>query len=135
MIALDTSVVIAAFASWDEDHAAAQAALRRRPRLPAHALIESYSVLTRLPAPHTVAAATVLTFLQAAFPAPALGLAATAYAELVRDAVSAGIAGGAIYDALIATTAKRAGAILLTRDRRALPTYEKVGVGYDLLGA
>jgi len=41
--------------------------------------------------------------------------------------------GGARYDALIAETAKRAGAQLLTRDRRALSTYEKIGVRYELV--
>ena len=44
------------------------------------------------------------------------------------------MAGGAIYDALIAWTAKRAGATLLTRDRRAVRVYEAVGVRFDLVG-
>lgn len=133
MIALDTSVVVAAFASWDEHHASAAAALARRPRLPAHVLVESYSVLTRLPAPHTVAAATVLDFLRARFRGAPLALSARAYAGLVSEATAAGIGGGAIYDALIAATARHAGALLLTRDRRALPTYEKMGARYELV--
>jgi predicted nucleic acid-binding protein len=133
VIALDTSVVVAAFASWDEHHAAAAAALARRPRLPAHVLVESYSVLTRLPAPHTVAAATVVDFLRMRFRSAPLALSARAYAVLVNEAAAAGIGGGAIYDALIAATARYAGALLLTRDRRALPTYEKVGARYELI--
>ena len=36
-------------------------------------------------------------------------------------------------DALVAATAKRASASLLTRDRRAAATYEAVGVRYELL--
>lgn len=43
------------------------------------------------------------------------------------------MAGGAIYDALIAATAKHAGAVLVTRDRRALPTYDTIGVRCDLI--
>ena len=36
--------------------------------------------------------------------------------------------GGEVYDALIAMTAKSAGAVLLTRDRRAETTYRAIGV-------
>jgi predicted nucleic acid-binding protein len=60
--------------------------LARRPRIPAHALIESRN-----------------------------------------------LSGGAIYDALIAETAKRARATLFTRDKRAVATYEKIGVLFELL--
>lgn len=49
MIAVDTSVVVAAFASWHEGHASAVSALARRPRLPTHVTVEAFSVLTRLP--------------------------------------------------------------------------------------
>lgn len=49
MKAVDSSVVIAAFATWHEHHAIARKAMASRPRLIAHAAIESYSVLTRLP--------------------------------------------------------------------------------------
>ena len=49
-------------------------------------------------------------------------------------AADTGLAGGAIYDALIAATARHAGATLLTRDRRARPVYERVGVRHELVG-
>jgi hypothetical protein len=52
LIAADTSLVVALFASWHEAHDAAREALPGEVRLPAHVLIESYSVLTRLPPPH-----------------------------------------------------------------------------------
>jgi hypothetical protein len=52
MKAVDSSVVVAAFATWHEHHALARAAMSNRPRLVAHAAVESYSVLTRLPPPH-----------------------------------------------------------------------------------
>jgi predicted nucleic acid-binding protein len=134
VIAADTSVVVAAFASWHEGHAVSAAALARRPRLPAHVVLESYSVLTRLPAPHTAAPAKVAEFLQVQVRAAPLSLPAKAHAGLLREALAAGIVGGAVYDALIAATAKRAGAVLLTRDRRAMPTYEKIGVRFELVG-
>jgi predicted nucleic acid-binding protein len=134
LIALDTSVVVAAFAAWHEGHDAAAAALTRRPRLPAHVVIESYSVLTRLPPPHRAPAAVVVAFLSARFPGAPLTLSGAAQRSLVGLAAREGLTGGAVYDALVAATAKRAGATLLTRDRRAIIAYEAVGVRYELLG-
>ena len=134
MIAVDTSVVVAAFASWHEGHPGAAAALAKKPRVPAHVLIESYSVLTRLPPPHRAPSALVAEFLGKVFPEPPLLLPARDQQRLIREVAEAGLAGGSIYDALIAATARRVGAELLTRDRRALAVYERLGVRFELLG-
>lgn len=133
MLAVDTSVVIAAFAAWHDGHQAAVATLDRRPRLPVHVLIESYSVLTRLPPPHRTQPAVATSFLRRRFTEPPLGLPPDDHRYLVETAATRRLAGGAIYDALIAWTAKRAGATLLTRDRRASRVYETVGVSFDLV--
>lgn len=133
MIAIDTSVVVAAFASWHEGHASAAAALARGPRLPAHAAVEAYSVLTRLPPPHRAAADVVEAFLATRFPQGLLALPAAAHRTLIRDVARAGLAGGAVYDALVAATARHARTTLLTRDRRAARTYEAIGVRYEWL--
>lgn len=133
MIAVDTSVVVAAFASWHESHESASRALDRQPRLPAHVLLETYSVLTRLPAPHRAAAEIVKEFLEERFPQALLSLPTPEMRKLLGAAATSGLAGGAIYDALIAATAKYAGATLITRDRRALAVYEKIGVRRELI--
>ncbi len=133
MIAVDTSVLVAAFASWHEGHASGVAALARRPRVPAHVLIETYSVLTRLPAPHRAPAALVVAFLRERFSEPPLTLPARAHMSLVEQAAVQGMAGGSIHDALIAATARHARARLLTRDRRAAATYERLGTDFELL--
>lgn len=133
MTAVDTSVVVAAFASWHEGHRSAVAALARKPRVPAHVLAESYSVLTRLPPPHRAPADLVATFLVERFPDAPLVLPARAHLELVQAMARSGLAGGAIYDALIAATARRAGATLLTRDQRARSVYDLVQVRYELV--
>ena len=134
MIAVDTSVVVAGFASWHEGHRSAAAALARKPRVPAHVLVEAYSVLTRLPPPHRAPADLVATFLAARFREPPLILPARAHHELIEASASVGLAGGAIYDALIAATARHAGATLLTRDQRARSVYDRLGVRYELVG-
>jgi predicted nucleic acid-binding protein len=133
LIAVDTSVVVAGFASWHEGHSAAKLALRQRPRLPAHAALEVYSVLTRLPPPHRAPADVVVSFLEDRFRSPMLMLSAEEHVELLQTAVAGGITGGALYDALVAATAKRAGATLLTRDRRAIRIYETLNATYELI--
>ena len=47
--------------------------------------------------------------------------------------VSAEIAGGAVYDALVGATAAEHGIVLATRDRRALDTYRALGVEVEVL--
>lgn len=133
MIAVDTSVVVAGFASWHEGHRAATAALARKPRAPAHVLVEAYSVLTRLPLPHRAPADLVAAFLAERFPDAPLVLPARAHLELVETSARTGLSGGAIYDALIAATARHAGATLLTRDERARSVYDRMKIQYELV--
>jgi predicted nucleic acid-binding protein len=133
VIAVDTSVVVAAFATWHEGHAVAVGALARGTRAPAPVLIETYSVLTRLPPPHRAPAGLVSSFLADRFPGVPLMLPARAHLRLIERAAAAGLTGGIVYDALIAATVLHARARLLTRDRRAVPTYEKLGIDYQLL--
>jgi hypothetical protein len=65
--AVDTSVIIAAFASWHESHALARRALDEGPSLIVHCALETYSVLTRLPVPHRAPADLAAQFLAARF--------------------------------------------------------------------
>lgn len=134
MIALDTSVAVAAFASWHEAHTLAIDALGPRPSLPAHCAIETFSVLTRLPPPHRAPAKIVSEFLQARFLEPYLTIPEPAYRDLIHEAARFGMTGGAIYDALIAATARHAEATLLSLDSRAASVYGRLGIDFELLG-
>lgn len=133
MRAVDSSVVIAAFASWHEHHAVARKALAGRPRLIAHAALECYSVLTRLPPPHRAQPSIVHAFLGERFAEPFLTLSETGYQELLATVASNQILGGPAYDALIAFTAAEHGATLLSLDQRAATTYEAVGATVEQL--
>jgi predicted nucleic acid-binding protein len=126
--AADTSLVVAAFASWHENHEGARRALDGGLHLIEHCALETYSVLTRLPAPHRVSGAVVREFLSTRFPQPYLRLSARAYKEFLLGLPDYGVTGGAAYDALVAATAAACGARLVTCDRRALPIYERYGV-------
>lgn len=55
------------------------------------------------------------------------------YEEAVELLCGAGRGGAAIFDALIALTARDAGATLISLDRRAEPTYELCGVEVRML--
>ena len=128
MTAADTSVVVAAFASWHEHHERANSALGQSVSLPSHCALECYSVLTRLPAPHRADARLVRTFLRDRFTQPYLTLDAAGHRSLLDEIAEAGITGGATYDALVAATARNAGATLVTCDLRAAQTYERLRV-------
>ncbi len=133
MRAADTSLVVAAFASWHERHEVARRALDGRLRLIEHCALETYSVLTRLPAPHRAAGRIVRDFLGARFPDPWLRLSPADYKEFVRGLPDQAVAGGAAYDALVAATAARLEVELVTCDRRASPVYERYGVRVELI--
>lgn len=134
MIAVDSSVVVAAFASWHELHEPARAVVDRGARLAVQAALESYSVLTRLPAPHRAPADLVLTFLDDRFPEPYLLLSPERFRTFLSALGSSGIVGAASYDALIATIAMEAGATLLSCDRRAASTYGRLQAAVEYIG-
>ena len=135
MNAVDTSVVVAAFASWHEGHNVALEAVKERPVLPVACALEAYAVLTRLPAPHRASPELVLDFLAATFGGPGIGLAAEEDGPaLVAKLAGRGVSGGATYDAVIAHVCQRVGATLLTLDTRARSMYERIGVTTRYLG-
>jgi hypothetical protein len=81
--AADTSVVIAAFASWHESHDVARRALDRGLQLIEHCALETYSVLTRLPPPHRSFGEIVRDFLTARFPEPWLRMDEASYKAFI----------------------------------------------------
>lgn len=94
--------------------------------LAGHAVIETYSVLTRLPGDLRLEPQDAARLLAERF-APPLLLAQKTTRRLVDTLVRADISGGAVYDALVALAAVKHDAELGTRDARARGTYESVG--------
>jgi predicted nucleic acid-binding protein len=132
VIAPDTSVLIAGFATWHEGHESAVRALNRGVHLIAHTAVETYSVLTRLPPPHRVAPVAVRAYLTNLTSSDFLTLDANSHRGLLDRLAEHAISGGATYDALVGFTAKATGATLLTRDLRAVRTYEQLQVEFEL---
>jgi predicted nucleic acid-binding protein len=112
----DTSCMVAAVCSWHEHHERATRAIEERLKqrqkmiVAAAALIEAYSVLTRLPAPHRLSPYDALNLLETnfVFSAKLTALGANGYRSLLHGAPEGGISGGRIYDAVIASSARRA---------------------------
>ena len=133
MTALDTSVLIPALVEWHVAHQLCHDAAHEA-TVPAHALLEAYAVLTRLPAPHRIATSDAARLLDARFgatdvlvPPPEL------HRRLPALLAGSEIGGGASYDALVGLTAQLHGHQLMTRDRRAARTYARLGVDVAII--
>jgi len=130
---VDTSVAVALSVEDHEHHEATLRALgNRRLGLAGHAAFETFSVLTRLPAPARRTPAAITRLLEVNFPCSRF-LSSEAAEDLLGQLHSAGIGGGAVYDALVGATAKEHGPALATRDRRALDIYRALDVQVELL--
>jgi toxin FitB len=127
-VAVDTSVAVPLLVRSHHDHAAVVRWWNGQEiALAGHALAETYSVLTRLPGDARLTAADAARLLSARFSAP-LVLSSSRTRTLPDTLARLGIAGGAVYDALVALAAQEHGATLATRDARARGTYDAVGV-------
>jgi hypothetical protein len=124
---------VAALSSWHEHHEAAAEALAGVAELPAHVMLEAYSVLTRLPAGLAVDAGTASAVLVARFPEPPLTLAAAERTALISTLARAGVVGGASYDGLVALEAAAHDRPLLTLDRRGVETYQRLGAAHRII--
>ena len=113
LFALDTSCMVAAVCAWHVRHAAAAAEIERRldrgerMAIAAHAIAETYAVLTRLPAPHRLAPSDAWTLVRTNFvdDAALVTLDGPGHVEVLTQLAGAGIGGGRTYDGLIAACA------------------------------
>ena len=97
------------------------------------ALAETYSVLTRLPGDARLSPADAAHLIAERFAAPLL-LEPEVSRRLPEILAGLGIAGGAVYDAMVALAATERGCVLATRDGRARTTYESVGARVEIIG-
>ena len=128
VVLVDTSVAVALCVADHEHHAAALGALDgRRVGLAGHAAFETFSVLTRLPAPARRPPGVVTRLLIANF--GSTRFLSPEGSRGVFDRLAEGeISGGSVYDALVAAAAVEHALPLATLDRRALDTYRVLGV-------
>jgi predicted nucleic acid-binding protein len=130
---VDTSVAVALVVADHEHHRATVDAVGgRRVGLAGHAAFETFSVLTRLPPPLRRTPRAVDQMLAQGFPASRFLDAASAQ-DLLGRLWQLGIAGGAVYDALVGAVAVQHRLPLATRDRRAISTYRALDVDIEML--
>ena len=130
---IDTSVAVALAAAGHEHHHATRKAIGDRScGLCGHAAFETFSVLTRLPPPDRRTPHAVARLLAHNFPGSRF-LSPQGAERLHARLASLGIAGGAVYDALVAAAAAEHGITLATRDRRAAETYRALDIDFELL--
>jgi predicted nucleic acid-binding protein len=121
---LDTSCLVAAVCAWHQNHEVTLREIERRDAageklvLAAHSLAETFSVLTRLPESHRLRPDDALALIEANWGETRLvALAGPDYRTMLRRCRDVGIGGGAVYDALTAACARKAGvATLVTWD-------------------
>lgn len=133
LLLLDTSVAVALLVEDHQAHADCRHAVSGyRLGLAGHALFETMSVMSRLPAPNRRSIAVVHQAVAGSFPG-AVFLSPRGSLQAAADMARLGIGGGAIYDALVAAAALEHEATLATRDARALPTYTAMGASLLVL--
>ena len=133
-VAVDTSVAVPLLVRSHQHHAdVVRWWSGQELTLSGHALAETYSVLTRLPGDARLSAEDAGRLLDARFTTP-LTLSGAAAREVHVTLSGLGVAGGAVYDGLVALAAKEHGLALATRDARARGTYDAVGVDVILVG-
>jgi predicted nucleic acid-binding protein len=131
---VDTSVAVALVVADHEHHRATSEAVGSRSLgLAGHAAFETFSVLTRLPAPARRTSATVAKLLARNFPENR-HLSEEDAKDLLSGLAALGIAGGSVYDALVGATARAHELVLATRDRRAVETYRALDVNVAWVG-
>ena len=127
-LALDTSVAVPLLVQTHVAHLGVVEWWRGRDvALSGHAVAETYSVLTRLPGDVRLAPVDAARLINERF-APPLLLGVHVAERIPQVLGDLEIAGGAVYDALVALAAAEHGCTLATRDARARTTYNIVGV-------
>jgi predicted nucleic acid-binding protein len=114
-VVLDSTCLVAAACEWHVHHEVTMADLERRSRekhrllTAAHAVVEAYSVLTRLPAAYRMPLADAARVLEANWARrETVALTPAEYWKLLDVESGRGIGGGRIYDAIVAHCARKA---------------------------
>lgn len=126
-IGVDAGVALALMVASHRQHAVASAwSQGREVALSGHAAAETFSVMTRLPGDARFKPEDAALLIRSRF-APCLVPDAPTLTNL-PDIVAPLGAGGAVYDALVGLAARDNTVQPATRDPRALPTYERLGI-------
>jgi predicted nucleic acid-binding protein len=131
---VDSSIVIASLVHAD---AALRTACRQHveacPQGIAHVITESYARMTAMPGQHRLAPSVAVQVLGDMFTGDPLILSGAGHIRVIDLMARMGVPGGAVFDALIAETAREHHAVLVSLDRRAATTYAAVGADFTVI--
>lgn len=120
MIALDSSVIVAALRTVDARHEAAVKAIHRATAskegivVPLHSLVETYAVLTRMPIPYRLSPADAFVLIRDTFGTSRLAaMNVRSLWPLLGALAASDLGGGLTYDAMILESCEHAGATAL----------------------
>lgn len=125
--AVDTSCIVAAVCAWHTCHERALKEIDRRLgrgerlTISTQALLETYAVLTRLPAPYRLSPRDAWSLIEANIvrAADVVALDADTCIRIIKELADHGLGGGRTYDAVTASGAAASRArVLLTFNRR-----------------
>lgn len=134
MQAVDSSVIIRATTCRDDQERNwLQDVIAQSNAAIAHVFAESYSALTRMPPPFRLSPRRCFAFLSSALGSEPLTLSSPGYLRVLGLLADHGVSGGAVYDCLIAETAREHDVMLMSLDRRAVGHYALVGVHHRLI--
>ena len=113
-VLFDTSVLVAAHLPSHADYPSSRLWLERAKQntfqlvVAAHSLLETYSVLTRLPLAPRITPATAHQFIETNVltTATVIALSANDYGDLLRNLAATGTGGGIVYDSLLVKAAE-----------------------------
>lgn len=133
IVLLDTSAAVALILEDHDNHQGAVAACQGlRLGLAGHAWFETYSVLTRLPGVLRRSPDEALAILTRNFP-HSVFLAEDSAVRLSGELPTMRVAGGAVYDALVAAAVRQHDRRLISADSKASATYSALQVTVDLI--
>jgi predicted nucleic acid-binding protein len=118
---LDSSCLIALLSDWHAEHRRTLSTYEKflvqgaQPVIPAHAILECFSVLTRLPAPYRLTPETARVALERNFAETAIvaGMNPEGVWSMIDMLSRLGLGGGRVYDAAICQSVADAGATVL----------------------
>ncbi|MDE0193456.1 MAG: PIN domain-containing protein [Gammaproteobacteria bacterium] len=134
----DTSGLVAAVCTWHEHHDRTRTELQRRSDageklvLAAHSLVETYAVLTRLPGQGRLRVEDAMALIEGNWrETPVVHLTPAETWGALHQARRRSLAGGQIYDVLVAVAALKAGAstILTWNVRHFVPFADEITIG------
>lgn len=131
--ALDSSVLMPSVHALLAEHATCRAELARATVVLQPVWVETFAALTRLPLGYSLTSGQALRAVRSTCPDTIVTLSGASFMRACDEIAAAGVSGGAMCDGFIGICARDNDITLITRDKRAIPTYSALGVDFEVV--